>query len=127
MQTPTSGETESPVNSGDGASQATSRVTEIGQKAAGAIDDKREALARGIDSAASSLREQAENLPGGEKVVKAAHTTADAMETAAGYVRDQDLKAMLSDIQQAVKRHPGATLLAAAAVGFLLARSFSRN
>ncbi len=49
------------------------------------------------------------------------------METAAGYVRDQDLRAMLSDIQQTAKRHPGATLLTAAAVGFLLARALFRR
>ncbi len=126
MQTPTSSDPESPLG-GDGVSQATSRVADISHKAAAAIDDKRDAVARGIDSAASTLREKAGDLPGGEKVARAAYTAADAMETAAGYVRDQDLKAILSDLRQTVKQHPGATLLAAAAVGFLIARSFSRN
>jgi hypothetical protein len=127
MQTPTSTDPGSAVSGGDGVSQTTSRAAEIGRKAPGAIDDRRDALARGMDSAASSLREQAESLPGGEKVARAAHTAADAMETAAGYVRDQDLKAMLSDIQQTAKRHPGATLLTAAALGFLLARTLVRR
>jgi hypothetical protein len=126
MQTPTSDDLGlSP--GGDGASQAQSRVAETGHKVAAAIDDRRDAVARGIDSAASTLREKAGSLPGGEKVARAAYTAADAMETAAGYVRDQDLKAILSDLQQTVKKHPGATLLAAAAVGFLIARSFSRH
>lgn len=93
----------------------------------GAIDDKREALASGIDSAASTLRSRADSLPGGEKVSRAAHGTAEAMEKAAGYVREQDLQDMLSDIQQVVKRHPGVVLLTALAVGFLVARSFSRT
>lgn len=127
MQTPTSTDPGSSVPGGDGLSQSTSRAAEIGHMAADAIDDKRDALARGIDSAASSLREKAESLPGGEKVVRAAHTTADALETAAGYVRDQDLKAMLSDIQQTARRHPGATLLTAGALGFLLARALFRR
>jgi ElaB/YqjD/DUF883 family membrane-anchored ribosome-binding protein len=103
------------------------RTTEIGQKAADAIDEKRDTVARGMDSAASALREKAESLPGGDQVARAANAAADAMESAAGYVRDSDLKAMVEDVQQIVKRHPGATLLTAAAVGFLLARTLSRN
>jgi hypothetical protein len=107
--------------------QTPTSTDQIGQKAAAAIDDKREAVARGIDAAASSLHAKAESLPGGEKVARATHSAAVTMEKVAGYVRDQDVKSMLSDIQQIVKRHPGATLATAAALGFLLARSISRN
>ena len=85
--------------------------------------DGRETIARGIDSAASSLHSRADNFPGGEKVADAAHKTADAMESAADYVREQDLSGMLSDFRQTVTRHPGAALLAAAALGFVIARS----
>lgn len=126
MATPTS-DPDFPGNADDRDPQATSRATEFGQRAAAAIDEKREAVARGFDSAASSLHARAENLPGGEKVARAARTTAEAMEKTADYVRDQDVEAMLSDVGQVVKRHPGAVLLTAAAVGFLLARSLSRH
>jgi hypothetical protein len=34
---------------------------------------------------------------------------------------------MLSDIQRTVKRHPGAALLTAAAVGFVIARALTRR
>ena len=91
------------------------------------IDEKQDAVARGIDSAASSLHAKAESLPGGEKIVRAAHTAAEAMEKTGGYLRDQDIDDMLADVRQVIKRNPGATLLTAAAVGFLLARVFSRN
>jgi len=114
MQTPTYSDPPQFTKSGDGSPDP---VT----------GDGRETIARGIDSAASSLHSRADNLPGGEKVARAAHTTADAMEKAADYVRDEDLDAMVEDVQQLVKRHPGATLLAAAAAGFLLARVFSRH
>ena len=87
----------------------------------------RDTVARGIDTAASSLHEKADRLPGGERVASAAHDTADAMESAADYVRAQDLTAMLDDVRQAVTRHPGAALLAAAALGFVIARSLSRD
>jgi hypothetical protein len=120
VQTPTSTDPAASVNGGDGVSQAKSRATEMGRQAA-------DAIAQGIDAAASTLHSRAESLPGGEKVARAAQGAADAMEKAAGYVRDQDLKGMLSDIQQAAKRHPGATLLAAAALGLVLARTFSRD
>jgi DNA segregation ATPase FtsK/SpoIIIE-like protein len=87
---------------GDGASEATSRAAEIGQRAAAAIDSKRESVARGMDSAAESLHGRADRLPGGEKVAGAAHTAADAVERAADYVRDQDVSAMLADVRDAV-------------------------
>lgn len=126
---PTSTLTDFPptANGGNADSESTSRAAEFGQRAAAAIDDKRDTLARGIESAASTLRDNADSLPGGEKVVSAAYTAADAMEGAADYVRDQDLRGALSDIKDIVKKHPGATLLTAAAVGFLVARSFTRD
>ena len=114
METPTYADPPQFTKSGDGSPEPAS-------------SDRRESIARGMDSAASSLHARADNLPGGEKVARAAHTTADAMEKAADYVRDEDLEAMIEDVQQMVKRHPGATLLAAAAAGFLLARVFSRH
>src|SRR5262245_31824002 len=58
---------------------------------------------------------------------RAAHTTAEAMQKTADYVREQDLESMFTDLQQLLKRNPGITLLAAAAVGFLLGRTFSRD
>lgn len=74
----------------------------------------------------SQILEKAEQLPGGEKIVEAAHSAAAAMENATDYIRDQDWSGMLSDARELLKRHPGATLLAAVAAGFLLARSLSR-
>lgn len=127
MPNPTDFEPEFAGNTGDGGSQATSRAADLAQRAAAAIDEKRETVARGIESAASSLHARAETLPGGEKLSRAAHNTAEAMEKTADYVRDQDVEAMLSDVGDVVKRHPGVVLLAAAAVGFLLARALSRN
>lgn len=127
MNMPTSNDPAFPETGGEGVSQGTSRASEYGWKAAAAIDERREGIADGIESAASALHSKAERLPGGERVAEAVHTTAEAMERAADYVRDQDFQDMLSDAQQIVKRHPGAALLTAAAVGFLLARAFSRD
>jgi ABC-type transporter Mla subunit MlaD len=127
MPTTTFSDPAFPKQTGDGVAQAKSKASEFGQKAADAFDDKRDDFARGINSAASSVRDRAETLPGGEKVARAARTAADAMETAGEYVRDNDLKSMFSDVAKIVKKHPGATLLTAIALGFLVSRTWSRN
>jgi hypothetical protein len=95
--------------------------------ATSAIDGGKDSVARGIDSAASRLREKADRLPGGEKVANAAYRAADVMETAADYVANRDLREILSEVRQLAKKHPGATLLTAAAAGFLLVRALSRR
>jgi hypothetical protein len=84
-------------------------------------------LTDAASSAASTLHEKADSLPGGPKVARAAHTAADAMQKTADYLQDQDWRSMLSDLRQVARRNPGATLLTAAAIGFLLARSMSRH
>jgi hydroxypyruvate isomerase len=127
MQTPTFTKTPLPLEGGDGISQGASRAAEIGERAAAAFDDKRDAVARAIDAAASALHARVESLPGGPDVARAAQSTADTMEKAADYVRDQDLRGMLSDITRIAKRYPGATLLAATALGFLAIRAIGRN
>jgi hypothetical protein len=119
MQTPTFSPTpnfndpEIPVQSGDGVSAA--------------LDEKKDALARGFDAAAAALEARADSLPGGPKAARAAQSAAEAMAVAADYVRDQDFEDMVSDVQEIAKRHPGVTLLTAAALGFLLARIIARN
>ena len=127
MQTPTFTKTPLPLEGGDGISQGASRAAEIGERAAAAFDDKRDAVARAIDAAASALQARVESLPGGPDVARAAQSTADTMEKAADYVRDQDLRGMFSDITRIAKRYPGATLLAATALGFLAIRAIGRN
>jgi hypothetical protein len=95
--------------------------------AADKIDEKRGAAAEGLDSAADTLHAKADKLPGGEKVARAAHTAADALTSTAEYMREKDLKSMVADMQTLVKNHPGPALLSAAALGFLIARTFSRD
>jgi ElaB/YqjD/DUF883 family membrane-anchored ribosome-binding protein len=103
------------------------KAAQTGQRVADTIDENRGAAASGLESAAGALREKADTLPGGERVVNAARTTADAVGVAADYVRDNDVKAMMADVQKLVKNNPGVALLTAAAVGFLIARTFSRD
>jgi ElaB/YqjD/DUF883 family membrane-anchored ribosome-binding protein len=103
------------------------KAAEMGQKVADRIDENRGRAASGMESAANALREKADTLPGGEKVANAAHATANAVGVAADYVRENDLKTMMADVQQLVRNNPGPALLTAAALGFLIARTFSRD
>ena len=111
----------------DSLSTSKGKAAEMGQRVADTIDENRGAAASGLESAAGALRERADALPGGERVANAAHATANAVGVAADYVRDNDLKAMVADVQKLVKNNPGPALLAAAALGFLVARTFSRD
>lgn len=97
------------------------------ESATSAMDGKKDSLARGIDSAASRLREKADSLPGGEKFASAVYRAADIMETAADYVANRDVREILSEVRHLARKHPGATLLTAAAAGFLLVRTLSRR
>ena len=86
-----------------------------------------DAAAGKLDKAASALHEKAESLPGGEKVSSLAHATAEKLSSTADYVREHDVKRMMADVETLVKNNPGPSLLAAVAVGFLVARAFSSN
>jgi hypothetical protein len=116
-----------PTPNADSLGMPKGKGAELGQKVVDKIDENRGAAASGLESTASALREKADTLPGGEKVADAAHATANAVGVAADYVRANDLKAMIADVQRLVKNNPGPALLSAAALGFLIARTFSRD
>ncbi len=111
----------------DAATQAKAKVSNLGRTAADKIDQNRDAAAGGLASAASTLHEKADALPGGEKVTSLAHTAADKLSSTADYVRQNDVNSMMSDLERLVKNNPGQSLLAAAVVGFLLGRTFTSN
>ena len=62
-----------------------------------------------------------------EKVASLARDTADKVEATAQYVRKHDVQDMMADLENLVRRHPGQSLVAAAAVGFLLGRAFTSD
>ena len=131
MQNPQNASSGSALGGTDTASSKISRAkaeaSGLGQTAADKIDDNRSAAAGGLESAASALHQKADSLPGGQSVKGAAHTAADALSSTADYVRENDVKSMLADVQKIVRNNPGPALLTAAVLGFLVARTFSRE
>ena len=84
-------------------------------------------LNEAASSAGASLHDAADHLPGEKSVASAAHSTVAALQSTANYRQDMDWRGMLADLRLLLKRHPGATLLTACAVGFLLARGLARR
>ena len=111
----------------EAASQAKDKMAELGRSTADRIDQNRESAATGLESAAATLHEKADSLPGGEKVTNLAHTAADKISSTAEYVKRHDVNGMMADVEHVVKNNPGPSLLAAAVVGFLVGRAFSND
>ena len=109
------------------ASSVKQKASELGRQAAGEVEAKRAAAADALESAAATVHEKAERLPGGETVRSAAHSAAEKLESTAGYIRRRDMSGMLSDLKGIVRRNPGPSLLLVAAVGFLIGRAFRED
>ncbi len=109
------------------ASAAKDKMSDAGRQASEQIDAKRGPAADSLHSAASAIHEKADSLPGGETVKNVAHSTADKLESTAGYIREHDVHAMLSDVENTVRRNPGPSLLVAAVIGFLIGRAFRED
>lgn len=111
----------------DAASTAKQKVSETARQATDKVDEKRGPAADALESAASAIHAKAEDLPGGETVRSVAHSAAEKLESTAGYIREHDVRSMMSDVEEVVKRNPGPSLLVAVAVGFLIGRAFRED
>ena len=111
----------------EGARTVASSMTDAARDAAATLDESRATAADGLDAAASALQDGAEGLPGGKTVRNVARATADRLGTSAEYVRTHDARRMMADVESLVKSNPGPALAVAAAFGFLLGRSLSRD
>ena len=80
--------------------------------------------ADGLKGAARSLHRRADDITtSAERVSAVTHKVADKVESASRYVRHNDGRDMLADVETIVRRHPTKSLLAAIAVGFIAARA----
>jgi len=66
-------------------------------------------------------------LGGVAKGARFMRTAADKLSDTADYLREHDINRMVTDLRRLVRNYPGPTLIAAAAVGFLLGRTVTRN
>lgn len=117
----------------DAAKQAADRASELGRDAAhqaadlgrstvDRLDSTRGPVAEGLHRTADAIRSYAPGTVGDQ-----ARSAADAVDSAAGYIRSRDVRSMASDLTDAVRKNPGPSLIAAVAVGFLLGMTMRRN
>jgi hypothetical protein len=60
-------------------------------------------------------------------VGRAAHAVADSLDHTTKYIREHDVASMVSDVKRLVKDNPVPALIGAAILGFVLARTLSRD
>jgi len=102
-------------------------MSDVARTASDTVKDGPKMAANSLDRAASTVHEQAEQLPGGPKVKEFAHAAADRLSTTADYMRSHDATRMMADVEALVKDNPGPALAVAAAIGFLFGRALSRD
>lgn len=102
-------------------------VEGIAERAGTRAGDLKDSMSEMARSAASAVRDRADQLPGGPKIQQFAHAAADRLNTTADYMRRHDAKHMLSDVERVVKNHPGPALVITAAIGFVLGRALTRR
>jgi ElaB/YqjD/DUF883 family membrane-anchored ribosome-binding protein len=97
------------------------------EKAASAGDQARLSTAKGLDAAAEAVRDYEDTLPGGERVERFTRAAADGLESTASYLRRHDLSRMAGDLTTMVRENPLPSVVAAAAIGFIVGRVLTRD
>jgi hypothetical protein len=80
-----------------------------------------------LRGAADSLHRAADSHMGMDRVMDAAHRTADQIGNVADYMRDHDSKQMMDDVGGFVRKYPGQSMIAAVIAGFLIGRAFRNS
>ena len=109
----------------DGASQVCGAGSGPGRAAADELDGNKEAAGQG--SAGAGPGPHADSSAGGPRVRRAAHAAAESLDHTAKYIHEHDVASMVADVKRLVKDNPVPALIGAAILGFVLARTLSRD
>lgn len=112
---------------GNRANDIKESMSDMTRTASQTVDAGRQAAAERLGTAASAVRDRADQLPGGPKVQQFAHAAAEGLSTTADYIGSHDAQRILADVGRAIKNNPGPSLAIAAAFGFVIGRSFTRR
>ena len=105
-------------------SEAKKSIEDAGRSAASTLDEAREQTAGALHIAASSVR--GTGVRGSEAIDNIASGTADRLDATAAFVETHDLNCAITGIRKFGLRHMTGSLVAAAAVGFLVGSAVSR-
>lgn len=109
------------------AHRAKDEVEEVGSNVASKLDETRAAAAERLHGAVSTLYEKADDFPGSEAAAGVVRRAAYATQATADYLCRNNLREMASSVRSFIGRHPGPSILAAAASGFLIGRALKLN
>ena len=106
-------------------SQARGTTSKPGPGARDKPAENGEPSAQGAEGAGPSPH--AEPRGAGPRAGRVAHAAADSLDRTAKYIREHDAAGMMSDVKRLVKDNPVPALIGAAILGFLLARTLTRD
>ena len=106
---------------GQAVDTAKEKVGQVTDQATAKVDAGMDKAAGGLQTLADTIRDKGPS--GGQGGVgSAVAMTADKLETAATYLRDKDTDQLMTELEGLVRRKPVESLVAAAAVGFVLSK-----
>jgi hypothetical protein len=125
-QLPPAGETDGSLT-GSAAGGARGKLEELGDQIEDAANERMRRTADQLDSAADQVDRFATERTRGETGVKAqagsmAHSLADMMESAAGYLRDNDVESLRENLGRQMRERPLQTLLVGVAAGWVVGK-----
>jgi methyl-accepting chemotaxis protein len=106
------------------ASAVSDRARQVASAAGQRVEDTTNRIAGGMESLASTLRE---NAPNQGYIGSAASHVADSLESSGRYLRQEGISGITSDLTDLVKRNPLPALFLGIGFGFLLARLTSSS
>lgn len=101
---------------------ASSKASELGDRATQSADAGMEKAASGMDTLAGTLRERGQSMGEGQ-FQSAAMTAADKLETGADKLRQTDMDQLIAQLEDMVRQRPVESLLIAAAAGYLFSKA----
>src|SRR5271154_1008689 len=117
--------TENAAIPGAGLSRAQEHLEDLGRMAGEKLDEARSGTADALEGAATSVRSTGRR--GAETIDSVSRNAAGKLDSTAAYVRTHDVGGMLTNLRQAMGRHPTGFVLLAAGIGFLAGSATRRN
>lgn len=119
----------SPIGGSFGDSAET-RANEFGAELGSELESASRQVRRGFERAGAKLDDGADKLKDGlrhtsDGVRSAGKRVSNVVGNSSEYFRANGLNDMIEDVEGVVRQHPGKSLLAVAAIGFLLGRSLT--
>jgi ElaB/YqjD/DUF883 family membrane-anchored ribosome-binding protein len=112
----------------EGVQAVREKGSEAGRRAVLGIEARRDTVASGLEGVAQGIHGSADAVAkAGTTVSGMAHGAADSLASTARYVREHQAKEMVGHVEGLIRAHPGKSLLAAVAIGFVAGRALRRD